>query len=104
MAKQLWKMGLLSQLDLHAFAGYCSAYAHWVDAEEFIAKHGMVYKTPKGMLAAVPQVQIAAANLRLMREYSVEFGLTPSSRSRINTGGDSSDEDDLMASLLRWKG
>ena len=103
MARLMGSMGLLTALDLRAFEGYCSAYARWIEAEEFISKHGMVYKTPKGMLAAVPHVQIAAANLRLVREFSNEFGLTPSSRSRMNTSSGNDDDDDLMASLLRGK-
>ena len=36
MAKVLEQMGLLTEMDMAAFAGYCQAYARWKEAEEFL--------------------------------------------------------------------
>ena len=40
LAPSLEAMGVLTQADLTAFAGYCQAYARWKEAEEFISQHG----------------------------------------------------------------
>jgi P27 family predicted phage terminase small subunit len=59
MAKTLETMGILTQVDITAFAGYCQAYARWKEAEEFLSKHGTIFKTPSGYIQQVPQVSIA---------------------------------------------
>ena len=34
LAKQMEQLGILTQVDMAAFAGYCQAYARWKEAEE----------------------------------------------------------------------
>ena len=89
LAPSLEAMGVLTQADLTAFAGYCQAYARWKEAEEFITQHGTIVKTPSGYWQQVPQVSIAQTYLKIMNRFSEQFGLTPASRSRIvaDTGG-----------------
>lgn len=38
MAGQMEKLGILTEIDMAAFAGYCQAYARWKEAEEFITQ------------------------------------------------------------------
>lgn len=109
-AKKEWKrlapaleaMGILTTVDITAFAGYCQAYARWKEAEEFISKHGSIFQTPSGYVQQVPQVSIAQQNLKIMQSFCSEFGLTPATRSRIiaDTGGEV-DEADPMEKLLK---
>ena len=40
LGKVLAEMGMLTEIDRAAFAGYCQAYARWKGAEEFITQHG----------------------------------------------------------------
>jgi P27 family predicted phage terminase small subunit len=40
LAKQMESLGLLTLVDMTAFAGYCQAYARWKEVEKFISKHG----------------------------------------------------------------
>ena len=47
-ARQLEDLGILTEVDMAAFAGYCQAYARWKEAEEFISRHGTIVKTPSG--------------------------------------------------------
>lgn len=56
MSKQLEQLGILTEIDMTAFAGYCQAYARWKEAEEFITQHGTIVKTPSGYWQQVPQV------------------------------------------------
>lgn len=100
MAKVLEAMGLLTEMDMAAFAGYCQAYARWKEAEEFISQHGSMVRTPNGYLQQIPQVSIAQTNQKIMLKFCEQFGLTPSSRSRIVAGADSSGSEDEMEQLL----
>lgn len=91
-AKREWKriapllaeLGLLTRIDRSALAAYCQLFARWYEAERAIKKHGMVMMAPWGLEMQRPEVGIAANTLKLMKAYLVEFGLTPSARSRIN--------------------
>ena len=102
LAPSLEAMGILTAVDITAFAGYCQAYARWKEAEEFISKHGSIFQTPSGYVQQVPQVSIAQQNLKIMQSFCSEFGLTPATRSRIIAGsGSESDADDPMEGLLK---
>ena len=99
MVKQLEQLGILTEVDMAAFAGYCQAYARWKEAEEFISKHGTIVKTPSGYWQQVPQVSIAQSYLKIMNRFCEQFGLTPSSRSRI-TADKPMDANDPMEFML----
>jgi phage terminase, small subunit, putative, P27 family len=101
MCKQLEHLGILTEIDMAAFAGYCQAYARWKDAEEFITKHGTIVKTPSGYWQQVPQVSIAQTYLKIMNRFCEQFGLTPSSRSRINTEKATEADDPMELILLK---
>ena len=104
LAPSLEAMGVLTQADLTAFAGYCQAYARWKEAEEFISQHGSIFQTPSGYVQQVPQVSIAQQNLKIMQSFCSEFGLTPATRARIIANGGGKDDaasDDPMESLLK---
>ena len=103
MAKQLEQLGILTEIDMAAFAGYCPAYARWKDAEEFITKHGTIVKTPSGYWQQVPQVSIAQTYLKIMNRFCEQFGLTPSARSRITSDIGEDKGNDAME-LLLFKG
>ena len=100
MGKILEQMGLLTEMDMAAFAGYCQAYARWKEAEEFVTQHGTIIRTPNGYLQQVPQVSIAQTNLKIMLKFCEQFGLTPSARSRIAADVESQQELDPMELIL----
>jgi P27 family predicted phage terminase small subunit len=82
---QLEAMGLLSGVDRSALAAYCEAYASWVDAVRNLQRFGKVLKAPKsGHPMPNPYVSIANQSLEHMRKFMTEFGMTPSSRSRLS--------------------
>ena len=74
------------------------------EAEEFIEKHGTIVKTPSGYWQQVPQVSIAQQNLKTMLKFCSEFGLTPSSRSRMIAGEVKEADVDEMEFLLMTGG
>lgn len=101
ISKQLEELGILTEVDMAAFAGYCEAYSRWKEAEEFISKHGTIVKTPSGYWQQVPQVSIAQTYLKIMIKFCEQFGLTPSSRSRIVADKGNNDVVDPMELVLR---
>jgi P27 family predicted phage terminase small subunit len=103
-AKQLEHLGILTEVDMAAFAGYCQAYARWKEAEEFITKHGTIVKTPSGYWQQVPQVSIAQTYLKIMNKCCEQFGLTPSARSRIIADKPNETEDPMELMLLKGGG
>lgn len=80
---ELAALGLLTRLDAAALAGYCVAYARWADAERRVAEQGAVVKSPSGFPIQNPYLGIANRALKQIKEFCVEFGLTPSARVRV---------------------
>jgi len=100
LAKQMESIGILTDVDMAAFAGYCQAYARWKEAEEFITQHGTIVRTPSGYWQQVPQVSIAQTYLKVMSKFAEQFGLTPAARSRIVANNSVTSPSDEMEQLL----
>lgn len=83
MAELMNQMGVLTEVDMAAFAAYCQSYVRWKEAQEHITSGGSTFETDKGYQQQTPWVGIANTNQKLMLQAASEFGLTPSSRSRI---------------------
>ena len=106
IAPQLEKLGLLTQVDMAALAGYCESWAQYKRSIEFIHKHGEVYpiKDDEGRvkyLQQVPQVSIANKALQQVRAFCAEFGMTPSARGRMSVPGADDHEDEMERLLSR---
>jgi P27 family predicted phage terminase small subunit len=92
MAEILGHMGLLSPAEGPALTLFCESYSKWLRARGEIVKRGMVierdvinsngHKTGTRIFAN-PAIVIEMQAMRLMKDLLVEFGLTPSSRSRV---------------------
>ena len=86
VARELMSIGVLSKIDRAALAAYCQLYERWVDAEAKVREKGVVVATVAGNVIQNPYLGVANTALKLMRQYLTEFGLTPSSRCRIDMG------------------
>jgi len=82
LAPSLEAMGILTSVDITAFAGYCQAYARWKEAEEFITQQAGLLRrmTATGHSIGIlvdgaqnAQEQLEAANAALAR---TTFGKT----------------------------
>jgi P27 family predicted phage terminase small subunit len=88
---ELYRLKLLTVVDVNPLAAYCQAYKRWRTAEQTIAAmaerdpitHGLMIRTRKGHAAQNPMVLTAQAAARDMVRYAAEFGFTPAARSRI---------------------
>ncbi len=82
---QLRTLGLATSLDRAALAGYCVSWARWVEAEKALKRYGAIVKAPTGYPMQSPYLGVANQALKLMREFLVEFGMTPVARTRVGT-------------------
>ena len=80
---ELLKLGLISQLDRGILTVYCDAWGRWVEAKEALEMTGMVVMTRTGYPVPSPYLTIANRSLEIMQKAAVEFGMSPSSRSRV---------------------
>lgn len=83
VGRELFEVGLLTRVDRAALAAYCQTYSRWVQAEKEIVDDGLTVRGAQGQVVKNPVVTIAEKALEQMKVYAIEFGMTPSSRSRI---------------------
>ena len=83
VAQELFRIGILTQIDRAALAAYCQAYGRWVEAEEKVKRTGEVLQAESGGFYQNPYLSIAHRMMELMVKFGSEFGLTPSSRARL---------------------
>lgn len=93
IAPKLQRLGLLTEIDDSALTAYCVTWARWLDAETQIREHGMVLKGRKGAPILSPYLGIAARTMQQLKQWLEQFGMTPSSRSRVKTDAGSKPAD-----------
>lgn len=76
-------MGVLTLVDRAALVAYCVAWGTMVDATKKLETTDMVIETSFGNLVQNPWLQVRNRAMDDMRKFAVEFGMTPSSRSRV---------------------
>lgn len=82
--KLLEKQGLITHLDQALFTAYCLAWSRLLDANAKLKTFGPVIKTPGGTLVQSPYLQIVNKCTEQLARLGVEFGMSASSRTRID--------------------
>jgi len=77
---------MLTPVDRTVLSILCTSWARHVDAESRIAEGGEVVLTKSGNEIQSPWLGISNRAAVLHAKLCAEFGLTPSSRTRIHTG------------------
>jgi len=83
MAEMLAHHGVMTELDTGALARYVVIWRRWIEAEQEVKRRGHVVKTSNDNIIQNPFLAVANKCLAQMHQIEAEFGLTPSSRSRI---------------------
>ncbi len=73
----------MTESDVDALAVYCVNWIRWQDANEKVREMGMIVKSPKNFPMQNPYLAIANKAQRECVGIMTEFGLTPSSRTRV---------------------
>jgi P27 family predicted phage terminase small subunit len=82
---ELETLGLLTRIDRAALAAYCQSYSEWWAMERAIREKGRTQTNAmSGVVSARPEVGMRDRALTQMKAFLTEFGLTPSSRSRVS--------------------
>ncbi len=103
MAEMLARHGVMTELDAGALARYAVVWCRWVDAEAEIKRRGPVVKTTSDNIIQNPFLAVANKCLLQMAQIESEFGLTPSSRSRIRMAEPADQTDPFEDYLNRGK-
>jgi P27 family predicted phage terminase small subunit len=83
MSRELKSLGLVTVIDRAALAAYCTLWSRWIDAEAKVREKGSVVRGTHNDPVLNPYLRVAQKALEQMKAMLVEFGMTPSSRSRI---------------------
>lgn len=88
----LYAIGVLTLIDRAALAAYCTAYGRWIQAETALTRAreaagkdeggGIGSELVHGAMVS-PLVRAADGAMRDLMRYAVEFGMTPSARSKV---------------------
>ena len=98
ITKELYKLGMITELDRAALAVCCSAYADYVTACNELAKSKAVLRSKKGGSYQNLWVSIKRKSMEQVIKFYAEFGMTPSSRARVKV--ELPDEEDKMTKYL----
>ena len=84
VAKILAPLGVITELDSTMLAAYADAFSTWAEAVEQIKNNGyMAVGEKNGHLYQNPYVGMKNQAMEKMIKIAAEFGMTPSSRSRV---------------------
>ena len=103
MAEMLARHGVMTELDAGALARYAVVWCRWLDAEAEVKRRGPVVKTEAGNIIQNPFLSVANKCLLQMAQIESEFGMTPSSRSRIRMAKPADQADPFEEYLNRGK-
>lgn len=96
LGKELYDLGLLTNLDRTALASYAQAYSLWVRYSKELEGSGLIlYSEKNGIPYVSPKAVMVQSQVKSMMKILSEFGMTPSSRSRITVKKPERDDDDL---------
>lgn len=83
LAPILMRMRVLTEADGIILGNLCTAYSTMIQAQEAVRQKGLVTKTESGFIMQNPFLKVANTAMEQVYKYAREFGLSPSSRTRI---------------------
>ncbi len=81
----LLRTRVLTEADLTALSAYATVCGRWMEAEREIRRKGIMVRPTPGSKVRIlnPMLPVANKCLQQMLQLQAEFGLTPSSRTRV---------------------
>jgi P27 family predicted phage terminase small subunit len=88
LAKELWRLGLLTIADTAVFEAYCLSYGRLVAAQKALKKAKSLtyeYENKAGAKNIIvrPEINIIQKETIVIKALASEFGLSPSARARM---------------------
>lgn len=108
ISKDLFDLGLLTNIDLAALAIYCQTFSRWVECEKFISENGFTYEvvfvSKDGELSTTiksyPQVNCSQKYSGILTKYIAMFGLSPGYRGNLIATGKKEGNKSKMTGFL----
>ncbi len=100
LAPELEGLGLLSNIDVTGLAAYCESFSRWREAQDKLEAEGQVLTASNGAQYASPWIGIANGSMDRMRQFLIEFGMTPSARSKVVIARKPTPEESRWAQFL----
>ena len=100
MAVKLHPLGLLTEIDVPGLELYCETYARWLDAKDKVTEKGTILVTTGGNLIQNPYLAVVNKAQDQMVKILAEFGMTPSSRTRVSAAKPDEDNADIEKQLF----
>jgi P27 family predicted phage terminase small subunit len=98
LAGPLYENGLLTVADVPVFEGLCYTFHFMKEAAKILKSDGQITTDEKGLKRKHPANQLFRDNYKLLMQAAAEFGISPSSRSRMDLG--LADGDESLAEVL----
>ena len=83
VARPLFDVGLLTELDKQTLAIYCEAVARYERSQAYLLKYGDTYLKENGEPKQRPEYFIMQNSLKELRQFIALFGLSPAARLRM---------------------
>lgn len=98
--EDLYSTGVYADIDQTMLSAYCMAFGRWLQASIDLEKmaaldpatHGAMLKTSNGNAIQNPLLGVVSSSGRDMARLAAEFGLTPSSRTLLDSGKGKDDD------------
>jgi P27 family predicted phage terminase small subunit len=98
----LLDLGLLSRVDRSALACYCVAWGRHLAAEKQLSRNGrLTVETENGNAIPNPLIGISNTAAKLAHKFLIEFGLTPSTRSRLRVSKAEKSQGEKLQEFMR---
>ncbi len=98
ITEELLKLKIITKIDRATLVAYCQAWADLLHATKMVKKEGEVLYSDKGNAYLNPWKGIQTSSMDRLARLSSEFGMTPSSRSRLKV--ETPTEEDEMEKML----
>ena len=95
---ELKRMGYLAKVDGGALEACCLAYSGLIRSEQRLQAEGLTIEI-EGVLRKNPLIPISHGYMEKYKSFLCEFGLTPSSRSRLQVDKPEKETNPLLAFL-----
>ena len=93
--RQLRDLGIMSEIDRAAFAAFCTTYTQWLAVQALLAQSPVIVRTQEGEIRANPLLRVAKDLQEQWTRALLEFGMSPSSRTRIRAAAPVRQQDAL---------
>jgi len=103
IAPLLAKMKCLTEWDRSLLSAYCFEWGVYVELCKKVKVKDLVITTINGNKIHNPLLSARNKALTNLKELATEFGLSPSSRSRLSLGGEEEEQNPFLAFLKRGK-